>query len=152
MKLSDIMTPELTLCHGIALSKKKIFELISQTISEADDRLKYHHILRELQQREQLGSTAIGHGVAIPHCRLPSLKRSICVLISLEEPISYDDSNPDTPVDLVFGLIAPEKDADQHIELLSILTDQLQHSHYRDTLRQANNNLSLYQAATAHST
>ena len=74
------------------------------------------------------------------------------MLISLEEPISYDDSNPDTPVDLVFGLIAPEKDADQHIELLSILTDQLQHSHYRDTLRQANNNLSLYQAATVHST
>lgn len=145
--LSKILSPELTACSVTGLTnKKQVLEKISQMIYEIDHAVKYQETLEILQQRERLGSTAIGHGVAIPHGRIPHLEYPLCVLISLNKAIEFDSSDA-IAVDLIFALLVPTESDEEHLQILAALTNKLKSKNYREKLRAAKTNEALYNAA-----
>lgn len=95
-----------------------------------------HAIGAGLREREQLASTAIGHGVAIPHARIPGLGDSRAALLRLAQPIDFNAADGE-PVDLVLALAVPEHHVQQHLELLANLAASFSDPGYRAELRAA---------------
>jgi len=94
-------------------------------------------ILDALTEREQAGSTGVGHGVAAPHARLEGLERMRGVFIRLEQPVDFD-SVDDQPVDLIFALFAPkEATGVEHLRTLARVSRLLRQAELREQLRQA---------------
>ncbi|OYW58218.1 MAG: PTS lactose transporter subunit IIC [Rhodobacterales bacterium 12-65-15] len=77
--------------------------------------------VRGLQERETLGPTGVGHGVALPHARLEDLKSIVGVFLRLEKPLDYDSVDRQ-PVDLVFGLFAPKDSGVDHLKALALVS------------------------------
>ena len=151
--MKDIITPELTICHAQNIhSKKQVLSLISGLVAEADSRLKSQHILESLTEREHLGSTAVGHGFAIPHARVQALTKALCVVISLPEPINFDSDDHPQMVDVVFGLLVPQKATEEHLKYLSQIAQCIKHSQFRQAIKKSSNNIELYQAITHYPT
>lgn len=133
-ELNDLLNPA-RICYKInASSKKKILELISEYIERELPHIQTHEVFDGLIEREKLGSTSIGHGVALPHCRLKNIEQPMGVLILLKDPIDYD-SYDNVPVDIVLALIIPEDSGDEHLQLLSQLAERLSEPEFRDNLR-----------------
>ncbi|MGO1073000.1 PTS sugar transporter subunit IIA [Lysobacter sp. CA199] len=89
-----------------------------------------------LREREKLASTAIGHGVAIPHGRSPLFETSRAVFLRLAQPVDF--GAPDgQPVDLVLAMAVPEHHVQQHLQLLAELAERFADPGFRDRLRSA---------------
>ncbi|MCS5561317.1 MAG: PTS IIA-like nitrogen regulatory protein PtsN [Marinobacter nauticus] len=144
LTIDNILAPELTLCKVPASSKKRVLEFIAERIHFQDEILSDTQIFNNLVSRERLGSTGIGEGIAIPHCRLEGLDRVIGVLMTLEEPVDFDAID-NQPVDLVFALIVPKEATSEHLELLSQLAERFNDSTFCARLRQCEDAASLYQ-------
>lgn len=144
LTIDNILAPELTLCKVPASSKKRVLEFIAERIHFQDEILSDTQIFNNLVSRERLGSTGIGEGIAIPHCRLEGLDRVIGVLMTLEEPVDFDAID-NQPVDLVFALIVPKEATSEHLELLSQLAERFNDSTFCARLRQCEDPASLYQ-------
>lgn len=99
-------------------------------------------IYRNLCERETLGSTAIGHGIAIPHGRAPLLERPRGALLRLERPVDFGG---DEPVDLVFAIAVPSHYTHQHLMLLSELAELFSEPAIRQALREARDAATLRQ-------
>jgi len=116
----------------------RAFELLSNSIANSIietaeiDTLK---ILECLLTRERLGSTSIGHGIAIPHCRIEALKRPMGALAVLKQGINYD-SIDNIPVSIIFALVIPEKATNEHLQLLAHLAELFSHRQLRDKMLQ----------------
>jgi PTS system nitrogen regulatory IIA component len=93
-------------------------------------------ILDALSEREQAGSTGVGHGVAAPHARLAGLQRMRGVFVRLEHPVDFD-SVDDQPVDLIFALFAPLDAGSEHLRALARVSRALRQPELRQQLRQA---------------
>ena len=143
MELQHILTPERTQCHAASTTKKSLLELTSKLLAKHHDNLHYTDILAKLVERERLGSTGIGHGVAIPHARMTAIDAPIATLLRLKEPVNFDSAD-DKPVDLVFAFIVPEGLAEEHLELISTLATLFNESEFRDKLRNSDTDESLY--------
>jgi PTS system nitrogen regulatory IIA component len=89
-----------------------------------------------LRQRERLGSTAIGHGVAIPHGRSNAFEEVRAAFLRLQHPVDFDAGDGD-PVDLVFAMAVPEHFTQRHLQLLSELAERFADAAFRTALRQA---------------
>jgi PTS system nitrogen regulatory IIA component len=109
------------ICHDDASSsKKRVIENISHLLAANTEAITADAIFQGLLERERLGSTGLGKGVAIPHARMPGISHTIAAMITLKTPISYDA--PDNkPVDVVFGLLVPEDGDESHLQNLSRL-------------------------------
>ena len=116
-------------------SKKRVFEhaglLFEDTLG-----ISHRKIFDALLARERLGSTGLGHGVAIPHGRIKGLKAAAGAFIRTQSPIAFEapDSNP---VDLIFVLLVPEKATDQHLQILSELAQMFSEQDVRTALSDA---------------
>lgn len=143
MPISELLTESLTLCHIDAVSKKRVLEIASQALAAEIDELEAEDVFSALLNRERLGSTGIGDGVAIPHCRLAGCNRALALLITLKEPIDFDaiDSRP---VDLLCCLLVPEDAATEHLQTLAGLAELFSQSEIRETLRSATDAATLY--------
>ena len=144
-RLADILTPERTI-QGVAIqSKKRALEFISQIVSDESTHLKALDIFESLVGRERLGSTGIGYGIAIPHCRIKGLTQVNSTLLLLPEGIDFDaiDSQP---VDIIMALLVPEEATDEHLQLLATLADMFSAETFRQQLRASINSNELYQA------
>jgi len=108
MRLDTILTPERCFCKLPGVSKKRFLSSISERIAEQTGSLSADHIYSALLAREQLGSTGIGNGIAIPHCRVPACKSITGALVTLNEGIDFDAIDSRS-VDLLFVLISPPK-------------------------------------------
>lgn len=117
MDLSDLITPE-AIMPSVKISSKK--QLLQETAGRAAKLtgLVERQIFDVLLQRERLGSTGVGHGVAIPHGKLPGLKRICGVFARLDKPINFEAMD-DQPVDLVFLLLVPEGAGADHLKALA---------------------------------
>jgi len=125
-----------------ASSKKQVLlELARQTdeLTHTGSDLVFEMLL----QRERLGSTGIGHGIAIPHARLPGLDRVYGVFAHLAKPVDFD-SVDDEPVDLVFLLLAPENDGADHLKALAKVSRILRDKAVCDRLRNTDSVESTY--------
>ncbi|MFO8141256.1 MAG: PTS IIA-like nitrogen regulatory protein PtsN [Marinobacter sp.] len=151
LTIDNILAPELTLCRVPASSKKRVLETIAEHIHHQDETLSDTEIFSNLISRERLGSTGIGQGIAIPHCRLEGLDRVIGVLMTLAERIDFDAID-NQPVDLVFALIVPKEATSEHLELLSQLAEKFNDNAFCERLRQCEDAGTLYQRMTAAST
>ena len=119
MRLLDCLQQDLVINNLSAQSKKKAFEIISEKIAEELPQNTQKSIFEALINRERLGVTGLGHGIAIPHCRLDNLSEPIALLAKLEKPIDYD--TPDNvPVDIIVALFIPEASTQEHHSCLKI--------------------------------
>ena len=92
-----------------------------------------------LLEREKLGSTSLGHGVALPHARVDNLTEPVAVFVRLKTPIDYD-SHDEKSVDLIFGLFVPQGENTTHLHLLSQVASRLNEETTRAALRSATSN------------
>lgn len=145
MDIRSILAPERTHCSVVAASKKKAIEEASRRIAEAAN-LDSESIYESLITRERLGTTAIGHGIAIPHCRLDGCPSIIGSLFRLESPVDFD-SFDDEPVQLLFVLLVPSDEVDEHLKALGALATRFESAEYRNRLLQAENDEALFDAA-----
>lgn len=149
MKIADILSQQNTAAHAHSESKKSALELISKLAAAHVNQLKSREVLHHLIRREKLGSTAVGHGVALPHARLNGITKPIGVLVQLNRPIDFDAPD-DEPVDLLFGLLIPEDASDEHLHTLAMLAENFGMESFREKLRHADNTDELYEFATNH--
>jgi PTS system nitrogen regulatory IIA component len=117
MNLADILAQESVLPSLNATSKKQVLQALSE-IASADTGLSARHIFDTILQREKLGSTGVGKGVAIPHGKFDRFERIRGVFAKLEKPVDFDALD-EQPVDLVFLLLAPESAGADHLKALS---------------------------------
>jgi len=148
MAIETILTPDLTFCNVQGVSKKRLLETSAELIAEKVTNMDANQIYNALIAREQLGSTGLGNGIAIPHCRVPKCETTIGCLIKLVKGIDFDaiDSKP---VDLLFFLLVPENTIEGHLEVLRNLAERFNNSEYCANLRACTSNGDLYAAATA---
>jgi len=99
---------------------------------------KAYEVFDALVEREALGSTGVGRGVAVPHARLPGLDRMRAVFVRLDEPVTFDAVD-DQPVDLLFALFAPEHAGSEHLRALARISRLLRSEDMRQQLRLARN-------------
>jgi len=146
MRLDTILTPERCYCDLPGVSKKRFLTTISELIAEDAPALNADSIYTALLAREQLGSTGIGNGIGIPHCRLAECKSITGALIKLEEGIDFDavDSRR---VDLLFVLIVPAEETHEHLKVLGALAALFHQESFCSTLRQAKSAQELYDIA-----
>jgi PTS system nitrogen regulatory IIA component len=134
MKLSDILTPDRVRLDSDATSKKRVLESASQLISDCDAKLSPRAVFDCLIAREKLGSTGLGHGVAIPHGRLAGLDKTIGVFIRVPKGVDFDAPDNE-PVDLIFALLVPEESTDEHLQVLADIASYFNSRGSRDALR-----------------
>lgn len=149
MKLNEVLPPENIVADAPGGSKKRVLENLSVFLAERMPTVTADELYQGLLSRERLGSTGIGEGVAIPHCRMGGCDKITGALIKLEEPVDFDAIDGEA-VDLIFALIVPEEENDQHLQVLSAIAELLQDEDVRKDLRQADSNDSLYRVAIAN--
>jgi PTS system nitrogen regulatory IIA component len=148
MKITDVLTPAMTQCDLPGGSKKRVLENLSTFITEqlGGDSEQTDALFHSLVARERLGSTGIGEGIAIPHCRAPGFKRIHGCLIKLSNPVDFDAPD-DQPVDLIFALVVPEEKNDEHLATLARVAALLQDETSRQSLRQCSSDEELFNTA-----
>ena len=117
MNVADFISRDSILVNIESKSKKNILETISENLANGDSSQK-DTIFDKLYEREKLGTTAFGKGIAIPHARIPDIKSPKILFMKLSEGIDFDALDK-KKVDLIFSLIVPDTKEDSHIEILS---------------------------------
>ncbi len=133
MQLSDIIRPGAVRSFGQVTSKKRLFQELAE-LAQSEYGLSAPEVLDALQERESLGPTGVGHGVALPHARLHGLDKVVGLFIRLEKPLDFDAVDRQ-PVDLVFGLLAPETGGVDHLKALALVSRTLRDADLRGKLR-----------------
>ena len=144
MQLKDFLTRDRCYCRIEGVSKKRLLENISKLLSKQFSNLDDNEIFNAIMAREQLGSTGLGNGIAVPHCRVPHCETIIGALITLENAIDFDAIDG-KKVDLIFLLIVPEEKTDDHIKALGGLAELFNDPNFCSTIRQAQNSSDLYE-------
>lgn len=144
--LSQILTPARTVCRAPGISKKRLFEAVAKIVCEDQLSLSYDRVLDHLIAREKLGSTGLGQGIAIPHCRVSDCTEPLGALLTLAEPIPFDAPD-DQPVDLLFVLLVPEEAHQQHLDILATVARLFSQAEFCERLRAARDNRVLYDIA-----
>ncbi len=137
MHVTNLLTPDRIACDVTASSKKRVLEYLSTLIADSSDTFIAAEIFDSLIARERLGSTGLGHGIAIPHGRVKSSEETIGAFIKLQQGIDYDAID-NQPVDLFFALLVPENSTDEHLQLLSQLATIFRDESLRQDLRESN--------------
>lgn len=146
MQLDQILHQHHTRCRLTAADKSAALDAVAQLLAGAATGLDAMTIAAGLAARERLGSTGLGDGIAIPHCRLKSAHHIAGALITLAEPIEFDAMD-DEPVDILFALIAPEDAAQAHLNTLAALAERFSQASFRQQLREAGDDVALLDAA-----
>ena len=148
MKIENILTQQLTQCGIPGGSKKRVLENLSTFVTEqlGGDGEQADNLFHNLVARERLGSTGIGEGVAIPHCRVAGFNRIHGCLVKLDQAIDFGALD-DQPVDLIFALIVPEEQNEEHLATLARVAAIMQDDSSRASLRQCSSSEELYNTA-----
>lgn len=123
MKLSKILKPEAIKVIASASSKKRLMHDIGE-LAHTTFGLDQTRVVEALQERESLGPTGVGHGVALPHARLDGLDAVQGIFLMLEKPVDFDSIDRQ-PVDLVFALFAPQDAGVEHLKALALVSRSL---------------------------
>ncbi|MBL4748220.1 MAG: PTS IIA-like nitrogen regulatory protein PtsN [Magnetovibrio sp.] len=142
MEISELMTVEAVEAKLRVSSKKQALQELSKRAAEITGDHE-RAIFDVLMEREQLGTTGVGNGIAIPHGKLPSLNRLYGLFALLEKPIDFQ-SIDDQPVDLVFVLLAPQAAGADHLKALARVSRLLRNKETCEKLRGTDNNEALY--------
>jgi len=141
MKIIDILSKDSIISNGDFASKRQLLEELAKVASRQtglDERIVFDALL----ERERLGTTGVGKGVALPHTRLSGLDKIFCAFIK-SEPVSFDAVDG-KPVDLIFLLLAPEESGADHLKALAKLSRILRDEMAAEGLRQAKSTDDIY--------
>jgi PTS system nitrogen regulatory IIA component len=146
MEISDLLTPEAVVASLKAQGKKQLLQEMSERAAGIVGQPE-RRIFETLIERERLGSTGMGQGIAIPHGRLAGLPKITGLFARLETPIAYEAVD-DQPVDLVFLLLAPEGAGADHLKALARVSRLLRNKQTCEKLRAASKSEVLYSLLT----
>ncbi len=133
---SDLLSPGRILAGVRINSRKRLLELISETLAKKNKELNSREIFESLCAREQLGSTGLGDGVAIPHGRISGTRDVEALFLRLIKPLPFD-ADDGKPVDLIFALAVPTHCTEDHSKLLSSIADRFSDPELLERLRNA---------------
>ncbi len=148
MEIKDILSPDCTVRAVQGTSKKRILEIISQIAADHILDIDQTTFLTSLLNREKMGSTGIGNGIAIPHGRLSGLNKILAILVTSESSIAFDaiDNNP---VDIFFAIFVPEEQAQGHLQTLATIAGKLNDKEILKVMRKAETDIQLYETITS---
>ncbi|MEM0976265.1 MAG: PTS sugar transporter subunit IIA [Pseudomonadota bacterium] len=146
MNIGEILNPQAVRVLSGVSSKKRLLQDISDQSSDVYG-FDRDEIFSALQNRETLGSTGVGRGVAIPHARFESLDRVVGLFTRLEKPVDFD-SVDGQPVDLVFTLLAPQAEGAEHLKALALVSRTLRAEQTCTTLRSNSTSAAIYALLT----
>jgi PTS system nitrogen regulatory IIA component len=150
MDLGDLLSPEAVFPSLRAKNKKQALQEIAQKAAALTG-LDARDIFETLLQREKLGSTGVGRGIAIPHGRIAALPRIVSLFAKLEEPIDFEALDGE-PVDLIFLLLAPEHAGADHLKALARISRLLREPATIEKLKAAKGRAALYSVLTEPAT
>ena len=146
MNIESILSLSRTHANIQANSKKRAIEEAAKLIAASMEGLDAEEIYNSLIAREKLGTTAIGHGIAIPHCRLSSCQEIVGSLISIQDPVDFEAFD-DQGVNLMFVMLVPSEEVEEHLQALGMLAERFETKSYRDLLSAAENHQALFERA-----
>ncbi len=146
MEIVDLLTPESVIPHLRATSKKQALQELAKRAAEITG-VHERAIFDVLLERERLGTTGVGNGIAIPHGKLPNLERLHGLFARLDTPINFDAID-DQPVDLIFLLLAPESAGADHLKALARVSRLLRDKSECEKLRGTDGAEALYALLT----
>jgi PTS system nitrogen regulatory IIA component len=135
MEISDLLSPDAVMPNLKASGKKQVLQELSARAARLTG-LAEKAIYETLSEREKLGSTGMGQGIAIPHGRLAGIERMTGLFARLDTPVEYEAMD-DLPVDLVFVLLAPEAAGAEHLKALARVSRLLRNQATCEKLRAA---------------
>ncbi len=166
MNLENLISSNAVITPSNIKSKKRALELLAETLAErlaettvdtpsataeqqtdsneSPEHLKTLDIFQLLTEREKLGSTSMGHGVALPHARTELAGTAIAAFLKLDKGIDFD--SPDQQAtDLIFALLVPEHYTDKHLKILASLASLFSDEDFCKTIRNTSNSQKIYE-------
>lgn len=132
----DFIT-ETRIARGLELtSKKRLLEALAKLLAHTHPALNPDLVFERLLERERLGSTGLGHGIALPHARIKDVQDALGAFVSTTKGVDYDAMDGE-PVDLAFALLVPETATEEHLRLLAQLAGLFNDPRVRKRLRDA---------------
>ncbi len=135
MDIGELLADGGVVLRGGASSKRQALHVVADVAAQALG-MAEEKVLEALLEREALGSTGLGAGVAVPHARLEGVERVTAVFVRLDTPVAYGAVD-DRPVDLLFALFAPPRAGADHLRALAAVSRALRSPEMREQLRQA---------------
>jgi PTS system nitrogen regulatory IIA component len=148
MDLHDLVSPDSVICDADISSKKRALEVLADLLTKHSDTDNSLEIFHQLTEREKLGSTSLGQGIAIPHARTGTCNQAFGAFIKTKHGIDFDSPDHE-PADLLFALIVPEHYTDEHLEILANLASLFNEKSFCHNLRTANTNKELHNRLTS---
>ena len=145
MEIASILVPERTFSDVETTSKKRAIEKVSNLIASVELGLDAHELYNKLIAREKLGPTAIGNGIAIPHCRI-ACSSIVGSLFKFSNGIEFGALD-DLPVRIMFVLLVPQHEAKDHLNTLAMLARKFESEMYRNGLLEAKDSRELFEMA-----
>ena len=142
MEMREIVTLDTVLAGLKPNSKKQLLQSLAEVAAKKTNRDE-REIFDTLLERERLGSTGVGNGVAIPHGKMQDLEGIVGIFAQLAKPVEFDSSD-DAPVDIVFMLLAPEGSGADHLKALSRIARLLRNEQTLSVLRASPDPKSIY--------
>ncbi len=143
MKLADILNGSRVAVGVAATSKKRALEEIAKLLAQGAPSVGQVDILNSLASREKLGSTGLGHGVAIPHGRMAGISASVGAFVRLKHPVDYE-THDGQPVDLIFGLLVPQNANADHLQHLAAIAEKFSDEVFCSQVREAKDNVAVH--------
>ncbi len=144
MDMTALITRERILCNSELTSKKRVIEVLSELLATGQIDLAARPIFDSLIGRERLGSTGLGHGVALPHGRFSQSQQAIGAFLKLKQGVDFDAIDRQ-PVDLVFGLLVPDHYTDEHLKILAYLAEMFSDRAFCQRLRETDSDQALFE-------
>ena len=138
MQIQAIVSLDRTECAVQCNSKKRILEIISNIAAKNNDNIDETTVLTSLLNRERMGSTGIGNGIALPHGRLAGLESVIAIIVTSNPAINFDALD-NQPVDIFFALLVPEEQTEGHLQTLATVAGKLSDKETVKAIRRATN-------------
>lgn len=143
MDINQLIAPDRVICLSEISSKKRVLEKLSHLLGLGAVGLDPADIFNRLIERERLGSTGLGHGVALPHARIGDNESALGAVIKLERGVDFD--SPDNePADLLFALLVPEAHTEEHLQILASLASMFSDAEFCAALRRSDTDEQLY--------
>jgi nitrogen PTS system EIIA component len=146
MRLADLLHPQGIKVLATVTAKKRLFQELGE-LAAATLSLDSGEVVEALVDREAMGGTGVGQGVAFPHARLPGLARAWGLFLRLERPIDFDAVDRQ-PVDLFFGLLAPAGSGVEHLKALALASRTMRDPAICQKLRANSDPAALYAILT----
>jgi len=132
--IGELLAPDRIAVHYPGTSKKRALQEVAERLAQDTRAIGPNDVFDVLINRERLGSTGMGHGVAIPHGRMETCHHTLGAFVTLDHGVDFEAVD-DQPVDLLFGLLVPEACTDRHLKILAQIAERFRDPGLRRRLR-----------------